>query len=588
MAKSYLGYIERGEDAFVDWASIGKTLSDDLTELQKSRREQRQAIDDKTRETLVAAEEMQQNLPPTSSDYFMDGAANIREALLMAEKQMKSGILDPNEYLKKRQNIMDGVDLLAGAAQQDRDQYAVAIERLQKGEAGALEQFKNEMLEKYRDPAQTAIFVDPLGYNIVLAEKDKSGRVVADPSKYVGIAAMTAQSKDLINRYDVPAEAAKRVNVLGDYVRSVRAGGVMSLKDIMQRKEYLQAENDIIASMMTSPRNIGGILTDYLNYSFTVDPKEAASDPNKVLVEQDNYGLYQPKPTEEQRKAAAEAVRAQLRVQLDRVETPMPIQQPTEAAIGRGERKQDNLAHLELIRKIYSGTANEAAVAADAIRALNPNIKSIDKSADGNLVVKFEDGKIERLPIPQTATGSSGGFEQFATRAGGFLIPGLPIEQTFIDWQKSPYKGRSESYRAETFGSAGALDARAESAKILTESNITDPSVFGLFQEEALPVMDRVAKALGDGYSAKATGTWAGDEITITTPEVIKVDKNGNNIYKTFVVEFDYGNESDRIAEMTKLKTFIEDELKKKQSTQTTTPSAPAAGAAASGGNARQ
>jgi len=560
MAKSYLGYVERGEESFVDWASIGKTLSDDLTSIQKSRREQRQAIDDKTRETLVAAEGMQQNLPPTSSDYFMDGAANIREALLMAEKQMKSGLLDPNEYLKKRQNIMDGVDLLAGAAQQDRDLYAVSMDRLQKGEAGALERFKNEMLDKYRDPAKTAIFVDPLGYNIVLAEKDANGRVVSDPSKYIGIAAMTAQSKDLINRYDVPAEAAKRVNVLGDYVRSVRAGGVMSLKDIMQRKEYLQAENDIIASMMTSPRNTGGILTDYLNYSFTVDPKEAASDPNKVLIEQDNYGLYQPKPTEEQRKSAVEAVRAQLRVQLDRVETPMPIQQRSEAAIGRGERKQDNLSHLELLRKIFSGTVNEAGVAADAIRALNPKIKSIDKSVGGNLVVKFEDGKVENLPIPKTATGSSGAFEQFVTRAGGFLLPGLPVEQTFIDWQNSQYKGRSEAYRADEFSSAGALDARAESAKILTESNIDDASIFGLEQAQALPIMERLVKALGTGYTAKATGIMGGDKITITTPQ-----------HKSHVVEFDYSDEGKQIAEMARLKIFLEGELNKKQPTQTTT-----------------
>ena len=559
MAKSYLGYVKRGDEAFVDWASIGKTLSDDLIQISEERKQKRQAIDDKTRETLVAAEKMQQNLPPTSSDYFMDGASNIREALLLAEKQMKAGLLDPNEYLKKRQNIMDGVNLLADAAQQDRDLYAKAMERLQNGEAGALEQFKNEMLDKYRDPASTAIFVDPLGYSVVIAEKDKDGNVIADPSKYMGIAAMTAQSKDQINKYDVPAEVSKRVKVLGDYTRSIRAGGVMALKDIMQRKEYVQAENDIIASMMTSPRNIGGILTDYLDYTFTVDPKEAASDPKKILVEQDSSGLYQPKPTEEQRKAAAEAVRAQLRVQLDRAETPMPIQRPTEAELGRGEQKKQNLAHLELVRKLYSGSANEAAVAADAIRALNPAIKSINKTADGNMNITFTDGRIERLAMPKTATGASSGFEQFATRAGGFLIPGLPIEQTFIDWQNSQYKGRSEAYAGQGFTSAGALDPRAESTKILTESNITDPSVFGLTQSEALPVMDRVAKALGKGYSVEATGVLAGDEITITTPEG-----------KEFVVEFDYGDETKQISEMTKLKTFIEDELKKKQSTQTT------------------
>lgn len=580
MAKSYLGYVERSEDAFVDWAAIGKKLSDDLTELQKSRREQRQAIDDKTRETLVAAEEMQQNLPPTSSDYFMDGAANIREALLMAEKQMKAGLLDPNEYLKKRQNIMDGVNLLADVAQQDRDLYAKAMERLQNGEAGALEQFKNEMLDKYRDPASTAIFVDPLGYSVVIAEKDKDGRVVADPSKYVGIAAMSAQSKDFINRYDVPAEAAKRVNVLGDYVKSVRRGGVMSLKDIMQRKEYLQAENDIIASMMTSPRNIGGILTDYLNYKFTTDPKEAASDPNKILVEQDNYGLYQPKPTEEQRKAAEEAVRAQLRVQLDRVETPMPIQQPTDAATKSGQTRQNNLAHLELIRKIYSGTKNEAGVAADAIRALNPNINEIEKK-EGSLTIRFADGRVEQLEIPQVGTGSSGGFEQFATRAGAFLIPDLAIEQTFIDWKDSPYSSRSQTYKQDGFESSGGFDPKARANKILAEANFSEAS-FGLTEEGALPQVEKLLEELGGEYvtyTAEEAG-FGTDQIRITAPD-------GTSI----LLEFDYKDEKQKIAELAKLKTFLEkqvplvEEAKKKQAGAAST-TAPAS-AAASGGNVR-
>lgn len=550
MAKSYLGYVKRGDEAFVDWASIGKTLSDDLIQISEERKRKRQDIDDKTRETLVAAEKMQQNLPPTSSDYFMDGASNIREALLLAEKQMKAGLLDPNEYLKKRQNIMDGVNLLADAAQQDRDLYAKAMERLQNGEAGALEQFKNEMLDKYRDPASTAIFVDPLGYSVVIAEKDKDGNVIADPSKYMGIAAMTAQSKDQINKYDVPAEVSKRVKVLGDYTRSIRAGGVMALKDIMQRKEYVQAENDIIASMMTSPRNVGGILTDYLDYTFTVDPKEAASDPKKILVEQDSSGLYQPKPTEEQRKAAAEAVRAQLRVQLDRAETPMPIRQPTDTSIKSSQTRQNNLAHLELIRKIYSGTKNEAGVAADAIRALNPNINEIEKK-EGSLTIRFADGRVEQLEIPQVGTGSSGGFEQFATRAGAFLIPDLAIEQTFIDWKDSPYSSRSQTYKQDGFESAGGFDPKARTNRILAEANFSEAS-FGLTEEGALPQVKKLLEELGGEYvtyTAEEAG-FGTDQIRITAPD-------GTSI----LLEFDYEDEKQQIGELAKLKTFLEKQV---------------------------
>lgn len=561
MAKTYYGYVERDDSAYVDWASIGKTITDDLVRISDERKKKRDELDKKTNDAVVAINELSANQPQLTSEFYMDGANSTRQYLLMLEKQMKNGLLDPNEYLKKRQVILDGVDQLSAASKSFNTDYEEAVKRLQNNESAAQEVFQNEKYDAFNNTQNKSIYVNPADGRMYIATRDAQGNIIKDQSKLLSINHLGNIRKDKIDRFDVVAEAQKNVKPLGDIIRSVRRGGVLTLKNAMQSKEYKAAEDNIVSSMMVSPRAIGSILSDYVGgYTFTENEQEAKDDPTKILLKSDAMNMLQPQFTAEQRKVAEDALRAQLRAQIDQIETPMPIQPPSEAAIGRGERKQDNLAHLELIRKIYSGTAAEAGVAADAIRALNPDIKSIDKSADGTLVIKFQDGKIERLSIPQTATGSSGGFEQFATRAGGFLIPGLPIEQTFIDWQNSPYKGRSEAYRAETFGSTGALDARAESAKILTESNITEPSVFGLTQSEALPVMDRVAKALGAGYSAEATGIAFGDEITITTPD-----------NREFVVEFDYGNEADQIAEMTKLKTFIEDELKKKQPTQATT-----------------
>ena len=41
MAKSYLGYVERDQAAFVNWASIGSQIAKDLETIRVKRQEQR-------------------------------------------------------------------------------------------------------------------------------------------------------------------------------------------------------------------------------------------------------------------------------------------------------------------------------------------------------------------------------------------------------------------------------------------------------------------------------------------------------------------------------------------------------------------
>jgi hypothetical protein len=53
MAKTYYGYVARDDKAYVDWASIGKTISDDLIEVSKNRQEQRDELDRKTEESIT-------------------------------------------------------------------------------------------------------------------------------------------------------------------------------------------------------------------------------------------------------------------------------------------------------------------------------------------------------------------------------------------------------------------------------------------------------------------------------------------------------------------------------------------------------
>ena len=569
MAKTYYGYVARDDKAYVDWASIGKTISDDLIEVTKSRQEQRDELDRKTEESITNINKLTADQPQLVSEFYMDGANDMRQYLLMLQKQMKSGGLQPNEYLKKKQVLMDGVDQLSLASKDFAADYEDAMKRLQNGDAAAQEVFQNEKYDAFRSTQGKGIYVNPVNGRLYIGTRDEQGVVDSNPAKLLDVNNLYSRRKDQINKYDVVGEASKKVSPLGDYIRSVRRGGVFTLKDIMQRKEYLKAENDIIQSMMSSPRNLGSILTDYVGgYTLTENEAEAKADPTKILLKTDGMNMLQPQITDEQRKAAEEALRAQLRVQLDRVETAMPIQQPDRAAAAsRQQQQRTNAQHLEHLRKLFAGSGTDAVAASDAIRAINPNIKSIQKTDDGMLTIRFNDGRVESSTIPQVGTADASAFEQFITQSGRFLIPGLETQQAFIDWGNSEYSGRSQGYRQAPVDSMGARDPKSSAMTAIADANMTT-ATFALEQQEALPMVENMVQNLGDEfklYTVETTGMLAGDEITITS------DDGKSSIQ----LEFDYQKESQQQGEMQRLMTWLEKEIQKKQAAKTASSPTP-------------
>lgn len=571
MAKTYYGYVARDDKAYVDWASIGKTISDDLIEVSKKRQEQRDELDRKTEESITTINQLTANQPQLVSEFYMDGANDMRQYLLMLQKEMKAGRLQPNEYLKKKQVLMDGVDQLSSASKEFATDYEGSMARLQNGDAAAQEIFQNEKYDAFRSTQGKGIYVNPVNGRLYIGTRNEQGVVDGDPSTLLDVNSLYSRRKDKINKYDVVKEASTNVKPLGDYVRSVRSGGVLALKDIMQRKEYMKAENDIIASMMSSDRNIGSILSDYVGgYAFTENPSEAKADPNKILLVSDGMNMLQPKLTEEQRKVAEEALRAQIRVQLDRTETPTPIQQPDRVAVARQQQQRTNTQNLESLRKLFAGNTTEATVASDAIRAINPNIKSIQKTDNGMLTIRFNDGRVESSTIPQVGTADASAFEQFITQSGRFLIPGLETQQAFIDWGNSEYSGRSQGYRQAPVDSMGARDPKSSAMTAIADANMTT-ATFALKQEEALPMVENMVQNLGDEfklYTVETTGMLAGDEITITS------DDGKSSIQ----LEFDYQKESQQQGEMQRLMTWLEKEIQKEQAAKTASSPTPVRG----------
>ena len=575
MAKTYYGYVERDDKAYVDWASIGKTITDDLIRVGNERTQKREQLETDVTNSLSTFEKLTANQPPIASEYYMTAAENMRNWMLQQQKLMKAGQISVSDFTRKRQVLMDGVEQMAANSklynawlQENMDRLDVSSKR---------EKFIQTEAEKFSTNNNLSLFIDDKGYmqNTIVGP---NGEISQNPKDFQSVSNLYVTMNDRDDAYDVIGQVSKRVAPLGDYIRAKRSQGVLTLKDIMQNPEYLKAENDIIASMMSNDVQLGSILADFDNtYDYTRSEEEAKNNPNLILLKQNGMGTLIPQVTEEQRKVAEEALRAQIRVQLDRTETPMPIQQPDRVAVARQQQQRTNTQNLENLRKLFAGNTTEATVASDAIRSINPDILSIEKSNDGRLTIKFRDGRVESSVIPQTGTTDASAFEQFVTQSGRFLIPGLETQQAFLDWGNSEYAGRAQGYRQSPVDSKGARDPKSTAMNAVADANMTT-ATFALEQQEALPMVENMIQNLGDDfarYKVKTTGMLAGDEITITSGD-------GES---SITLEFDYQKESQQQGEMQRLMTWLEKEIQRKEAAKA--KQQPQGSSGASGGTSR-
>jgi len=539
MAKSYLGYVERDQQAFVDWGAIGSQISKDLDKIRVNRQEQRDELDRVTNEAVTTINELTANQPQLVSEFYMDASNNMRQYLLMLNKEMKAGRLNPADYMKKKQVLMDGVTQLGDASKAFAQDYENSLKRLQDNESAWLEVFQNKQYDSFRNTEDKAIYVNPADGRVYIAKRNADGTINNNPADLLSVNKLYARRKDQINKFDVIGETSKKVSVLGDMTKALRRGNVLTLKDVTQKPEYLKAEGDIIKSMMASSRNASSILTDYIGgYDFTYDKDLAAKDPKMILLVEDGMGLNQPQLSAAQQKVAEEALRAQIRVQLDRVESPMPVYAPqkdSDGSGGFGVERQKDLGHLELLRKIYSGSSAEVDAALKYIPSLNPEIKRVRKSG-GNLTIEYnpvldKDGNVVSQRAPQMVAIPQGGLELFATQSGRALIPSLNIESAYLDWQQSPYRVRPQGYSA------------AEGVS----QNVFEVPVAFISQSKG-EAAETLRSALPGGFSVRPGRTPFDNDVVVTAP-------NGKEI----IIETAETNPNVITGDLAKIQKFVEE-----------------------------
>jgi hypothetical protein len=451
---TYYKYAERSAESQVNWAEIGKNMTDMLRQEVQVRDQKKAALDEATRQAAQQISNAPQGQHVGAKTEAIRLADQATKYLLMQNRLMKQGILDPKDYMISHQNLSDGIKTAYSSMKAFQENYGNRMERAQKDESSMIELKRLEKIQGYGNFSQSGFFIDaPTGnLNVGLKEEQTiNGEKVIGLKKgsTVGMQYIDGAIYGQIDKYKYQEPLKVMADRIGEVVRTTVTPGTLnqigytkSLNDARQRinemqigsddkkilYDFYQSAYDTIGTMLTNENHKASLLVDAMaskGYFWTDDPEEAAKNPKAVLeVIDPNTGRAVMKFNKEQDQAATDFMMQQFLGMIDVKEdvktTPQlsQLREPSEAA----RTGKENESVISNIAKFYSGDDVAVKEAADFVRGLNPNIDTVDRTGD-NIEITFKDGRAPELIQWKAEDGSLIPIESWITANTNFFLP---------------------------------------------------------------------------------------------------------------------------------------------------------------------
>lgn len=445
---TYFKYVKREAPQQVNWAEIGNDISTTLIAERDRREALKEQIDADTREIGKKFEEAPMGQSQTLNDWTLEGANSASQLMLQMEREMKAGRLDYKDYIKFRQNISDGVDNLYNVVKDYNTEFDRKLERAKTGQSSKVESYLMEQVEGFQNFSETGVYWDPMNGTAAIAKKqrDEEGNLTSaisdDPNDFASVQSLQSRIKKDYDRYDVEGNMATISESVGEELLVIREKGIATQADAMQKEAWQKAEDDLVGSVLTSPDNAVSVLLDYAEqnpdgkeYFITFSEEEANKDASAVLMKTDNngnvYASFDHPNGKKQMKEAKEALKANLRIKLDRKQTMLEESSrvPTEAEYKRMDGLAKEVSLANSLGKFYYGAEEEIASASGFIQGLEGNEDII---------------KVQRTPEALVVTRRVGeeGSREVRTEEFPFVVTGTdgkPRQLSQEDWIASVY-----------------------------------------------------------------------------------------------------------------------------------------------------
>ena len=317
MAKTFYKFAERSADSQINWAEVGKQLSDVVTEETNVRRDRKAAID-----ADIASFQDQLNNPPLGehqgfNDWTTNYAANTQDYALQLERLVKSGKIKTRDYTRMKANLTQGTSDAFDMGKKFQERYAEIVERAKinpetgKPQSQELEQFLMNSTRAMGNYSNSELYIDPPTGRVLLAnytdKKDADGNVVMDENNqpvrvldkdsnsYAPVSQLLNRMDIQVDYYDMDTSLTAAVDGIGTDIQAVVSGGVMTREDALSNDRFSNAVENIVAGQLAIPTNVTSVLTNVLGmapdsntpYEYTWDAAQAAANPNLIYVYND-------------------------------------------------------------------------------------------------------------------------------------------------------------------------------------------------------------------------------------------------------------------------------------------------------------
>lgn len=317
MAKTFYKFAERSADSQINWAEVGKQLSDVVTEETNVRRDRKAAID-----ADIASFQDQLNNPPLGehqgfNDWTTNYAANTQDYALQLERLVKSGKIKTRDYTRMKANLTQGTSDAFDMGTKFQERYAEIVERAKinpetgKPQSQELEQFLMNSTRAMGNYSNSELYIDPPTGRVLLAnytdKKDADGNVVMDENNqpvrvldkdsnsYAPVSQLLNRMDIEVDYYDMDTSLTAAVDGIGTDIQAVVSGGVMTREDALSNDRFSNAVENIVAGQLAIPTNVTSVLTNVLGmapdsntpYEYTWDAAQAAANPNLIYVYND-------------------------------------------------------------------------------------------------------------------------------------------------------------------------------------------------------------------------------------------------------------------------------------------------------------
>jgi len=429
---TYYKYAERAAGSQVNWAEIGKNLTDTLQEENKLREQKKAAIDEATRQYGLELEKSPQGENVTFNQWGLDYAGDAQEARLLQDRLLKQGKLKLKDYTIMRQNLTDGTKQAFNLLDEYNAEYKEKMARSKSMDPATRSQYLEQWLmskgEMFANLKDSKLYINPTTFAVSVAKiKDKNGvkTMSNNPNDFTTINELRNYIKSKYDYFDSDTYLTKQVGMLGTEIKasiisgtSTKVGQKITLEDITERDGAKEAISAMINTAFAGmPTNMSSVLTNDLGadsdgnkFDFTFNKDEMGKIVDGVIVDGKTTGgrnlIYfdpngEPQFTKEQEKAAKDFMLQKMSAMLTRKEDIDVYTEPRPASTGTGGYKptegQSKAAGLgNLIGYLYSGDQGQIDTAIDALRNME-GVQDVQRFRD-RVEIKF-DGDSEYRPF---------------------------------------------------------------------------------------------------------------------------------------------------------------------------------------------